>query len=131
MNRVALALSVLIGAAACRSAQHVEMSIPTEITTDSQAAADGPAGSIASVRVHCTAEDTIFEKDGYELTFRGHRGYSGRLGERHGRLTIGALTFEYDDDGVSWSGPHGGGRYARLPHAWAAVIEQSGASFVH
>lgn len=130
MTRAALILAVLVGIPACRS-QHVEMSIPTEITTDSKAAADVPGGSIASVRVQCTAEDTIFEKDGYRLTFRGYRGYSGRLGERHGRLTIGAVTFEYDDDGVSWAGPHGGGSYAGLPHVWTAEIDQSGASFVH
>ena len=126
-----VALSVAaIALTACASWQHVRMDIPSDTTVPSAATVTGPAGTTGAT-VTCTATDTVLDKDGWRVTFVGHRGYRGTLGDDHGSLVVGDVVLTYDGSDITFRGPLAGGEIARLRAGAHVAIVQSGSAQHH
>jgi len=120
---------LLILLAGCASRQHMVVTIPHEVMVPTVSTITGPAGK-SGVKVHCTAQDTVFEKDGFAITFVGKRGYHGTIGERCGRVIVGDVELTYDRSDFSFAGPLARGSYERVAAGFAIEVDQSGASRV-
>lgn len=114
--------------AACAARQHVVVTIPTATTVDSAATVTVPAGTTGA-RVHCTERDTVLEKDDVTVTFVGWRGYR-QLGERCGRLQVGAVELSYDEAGFTFAGPYASGAWEADAAPLSVEIDQAGSSRV-
>ncbi|HEX6812555.1 MAG TPA: hypothetical protein VF384_13095 [Planctomycetota bacterium] len=120
-------LLVLFAASACASPAFVRVDVPHNTTAPSSATVAGPRGKHGAT-VSCTATDTVFEKDGYRVTFVGHRGYRGTIGDRRGRLVVGNVVLTYDGSDIEFSGPLARGEITNLREGSTVDITQSGTS---
>ena len=78
--------------------------------------------------VECTATDTVLAKDGWRVTFVGHRGYRGTLGSDHGRLVVGDVVLTYDGADIEFRGPLAYGEITELRAGSHVAITQSGSA---